>query len=159
MEGGLRSTHMRIVVFSQVPRWYSFRADRLLIRLQEDGHDVLAVVVKRTSTLKFVREWTFKLGTDLFIKKSLHKLLGLFKARMGAGVKNKELVTLVTPHIYVMDSHNSSECVELVQSLNPDIILLRGCGIIKREILQIPKVATLNHHYAILPEYRGMDVT
>src|SRR6185295_10790436 len=65
----------------------------------------------------------------------------------------------VNPRVYRVASHNSKETVEIVSGLKPDVLVLRGCGIIKSAILQIPRVATINPHYALLPAYRGMDVT
>src|SRR5262249_26012621 len=58
-----------------------------------------------------------------------------------------------------VDSHNSPECVELVRSLNPDVLVLRGCGILRRPILETARLGAINPHYAALPAYRGVDVT
>jgi hypothetical protein len=66
---------MRIVLFSRVPRWYSFRADRVIRRLAGDGHEILAVVAERASTLASLREWLWKFGPRVFIEKSAQNLL------------------------------------------------------------------------------------
>ncbi len=57
---------MRIVLFSRVPRWYSFKNERLASRLTNDGHEIAGVVVEQTATLKSLREWTKKLGWNVF---------------------------------------------------------------------------------------------
>lgn len=154
---------MRIVLFSRVPRWYSFREDRLVKRLAAEGHEVTAIVVEQTKTLHSMREWLWKLGPRVFWQKASGKALK--RAGLGREVLDESeavrasLSSSVTPPVHRVASHNSAECVKLVRSLEPDVIILRGCGIIRKPVLEIPKMGTINPHYALLPAYRGMDVT
>jgi methionyl-tRNA formyltransferase len=60
---------------------------------------------------------------------------------------------------YRVASHNSDECLHIVRKLQPEVLVLRGCLVIKNRILQVPKFGTINPHYALLPTYRGMEVT
>src|SRR5215510_9441613 len=159
---------MRIVLFSRVPRWYSFRADRVIQRLAGDGHEILAVVAERASTLASLREWLWKYGPRVFIEKSARKLLRLaglkHASQGGSGQRPHEAEKQgVTPAadflVRFVDSHNSPECAELVGSLRPDVLVLRGCGILKRPILAAARLGAINPHYATLPAYRGVDVT
>lgn len=146
---------MKIVLFSRVPRWYSFKNERLAGRLAADGHEIAGVIVEQTSTIKSLREWTKKLGWDVFLKKLGQKALGTKKS--GDNLK-RDGVT-VSPDVYLVKSHNSPECVEILQKLKPDLIVLRGCGIIKKQVLGVPRIGVINPHYALLPDFRGMDVT
>lgn len=153
---------MRIVLFSRVPSWYSFRGDRLVTRLVQEGHDVAGVVVERTPTMTMLREWMWKLGPELVLEKGLRKgarLLGWPQGRPDQHAGAAAPAAPVDPPVFVVQSHNASASVELVRRLQPDVIILRGCGIIKWPILEIPKLGTINPHYAQLPDYRGMDVT
>ena len=154
---------MRLVLFSRVPRWYSFRQDRLIRRLTVDGHDVVGIVAEQTSSLASIREWIWKLGPHLFLKKAMTKSLRRIGVNGGTGNgKSSSAMThseMVNPKVYRVVSHNSPETVEIVRSLRPDVVILRGCGIIRKPILDIPKLGTINPHYALLPAYRGMDVT
>src|SRR5215510_9257092 len=159
---------MRIVLFSRVPRWYSFRADRVIRRLAGDGHEILAVVAERASTLASLREWLWKYGPRVFFEKSARKLLRLaglkHASRGGPGQRPRAMDKQgVTPAadflVRFVDSHNSPECVELVRSLRPDVLVLRGCGILRRPILAAARLGAINPHYATLPAYRGVDVT
>ena len=43
--------------------------------------------------------------------------------------------------------------------MGADIVFLRGCGIIRRMVLEAPKVGVLNAHYGSLPKYRGVYAT
>ena len=161
---------MRLVLFSRVPRWYSFRDDRLVRRLAADGHEVAAVVAERTKTLKSAREWLLKLGPRVFWAKAVSKGLRLAGLKRGPGANGggrgeapeqspAARAASADPPVYRVASHNSPECVGLVRSLDPDVIVLRGCGIIKKDVLEIPRLGVINPHYALLPAYRGMDVT
>jgi methionyl-tRNA formyltransferase len=61
--------------------------------------------------------------------------------------------------VHFVASHNSDECVELVKRLQPEVIVLRGCGIVNKQVLAVPTLGTINPHYAVLPAYRGMETT
>lgn len=53
-------------------------------------------------------------------------------------------------------SVNSKEFKKALLKLNPDIILVGSWGEkIKKEIFDIPKIASINAHPALLPKYRG----
>ena len=151
---------MKIVLVSRVPRWYSFKNERLASRLTADGHEIIGVVVEQTSSIKSVREWLWKLGAKVFVKKVFQKLSGKKAQNQTAKARNENLQNVnVSPKVFLVKSHNSTECVEILRKLEPEIIVLRGCGIIKKQILEIPKIGVINPHYAQLPAYRGMDVT
>jgi methionyl-tRNA formyltransferase len=152
---------LRVVLFSRVPSWYSFRGERLVMRLTAAGHEVVGVVVEKVPTLTSFREWIFKLGLGRVVQKSFAKglrLLGLKKSAPATSAA-RETQPVVSPPVVLVDSHNSPACVESVKKLRPDVIVLRGCGIIKKPILEVPTKGTINPHYAVLPTFRGMDVT
>lgn len=151
---------MRIVLFSRVPRWYSFKNERLASRLTADGHEIVGVVVEQTSTVKALRDWTKKLGWDVFLKKLGQKALSK-TVGTSAEIENENNTPRieVAPDVFLVKSHNSSECVQILRDLEPDLIVLRGCGIVKKQVLEVPKIGVINPHYAILPDFRGMDVT
>ncbi len=54
-------------------------------------------------------------------------------------------------------STNSKQTAECLKELKPDLLLLGQTGIIRKCIIQIPKLGTLNAHSGILPYYRGID--
>lgn len=53
---------------------------------------------------------------------------------------------------------NSSETVEEIARLAPDLLLLGGCRILRRPVLATARMAVLNGHPGRLPDYRGVDV-
>jgi hypothetical protein len=53
---------------------------------------------------------------------------------------------------------NSVASRTLLSSLKPDLLILAGVGIVRREVLEIPRRGTLNAHMGLLPFFRGMNV-
>lgn len=50
---------------------------------------------------------------------------------------------------------NSKSFQEELKALNPDIIINQSQNIIKKDLLQIPKIGVINRHNALLPKNRG----
>ena len=155
---------MKVVIFSRLPKWYSPQNDRLAKKLTQEGHEVVGIITENIKTTDFIRSLRKKLGPEVIKKKILSKIQDKLKIKEKAfdGIDNKEFDQNSSHYdtsIFRVTSHNSSECEKLLTQLNPEILILKGCGIIKNNILDIPEVGTINPHYAKLPDYRGMDVT
>jgi methionyl-tRNA formyltransferase len=144
---------VKVAVLSRAPVGYPWKRDRCLANLIANGHEVVAVVVEKSRPLGFVRGLMKTFGWRLVLQKAWRKLAH-------PPVTSKERgTTPVLPRIVRVDSHNDPATVTLLQALDPDLIVLRGCGIIKAPLLQIPRKGTINAHYGTLPKYRGMNVT
>lgn len=149
---------MRIVLFARLPGWYPVRCDRLAARLMQEGHEVAGIVVERAPTLATLRDWLAKLGPGLCLKKGLALAARLLGRPLGRLWKRPS-ARRRRPPVLLVPSHNSSMTVDLVRALSPDVIVLRGCGIIQWPILEIPTLGTMGLHDAALPAFRGRDVT
>ena len=57
-----------------------------------------------------------------------------------------------------VESLSRPQGVEVVRALAPDVAVHAGAGILRKELLGVPKLATLNAHMGVLPRYRGMNV-
>jgi folate-dependent phosphoribosylglycinamide formyltransferase PurN len=55
-------------------------------------------------------------------------------------------------------SVNEPDALEILRELKPDIVIHAGAGILKAEVLQIPRLGTINAHMGRLPYYRGVNV-
>ena len=51
-----------------------------------------------------------------------------------------------------------SDSVAVVRELAPDLAIYAGGGILRPDILAVPRLGTLNAHMALLPQFRGMNV-
>ena len=59
--------------------------------------------------------------------------------------------------VYFSKGTNSSETVTTLHRVSPDLLILGQTGIVKKQVLSIPVIGTLNAHPGILPYYRGID--
>ena len=60
--------------------------------------------------------------------------------------------------VEVVDDFNGKVCEEYLKHIEPDLIVLGGSRIIRKNIIEIPRIGILNAHPGLLPEYRGVDV-
>lgn len=60
------------------------------------------------------------------------------------------------PLVYARGT-NTAKTVQTIKRLQPDILILGQTGILGKELLNIPKIGTLNAHPGVLPYYRGID--
>ena len=51
------------------------------------------------------------------------------------------------------------EATGVLRQLAPDLLVLVGADVVPASILAIPRLGTINAHYALLPAFRGMNVT
>jgi methionyl-tRNA formyltransferase len=58
------------------------------------------------------------------------------------------------PH-HTVANHNSPECLDLLRSLAPELVVLGGTRIVRPPLLAIPPRGTVNAHPALLPLLRG----
>jgi folate-dependent phosphoribosylglycinamide formyltransferase PurN len=82
-----------------------------------------------------------------------------FAARIERIVAENGLEEEPRPEHAIVDigSINSSKCVEALNRLDPKVVLLVGCRIVKPQILSQIRCPVLNYHAGINPQYRGMN--
>ncbi|MDA8819494.1 formyltransferase family protein [Schleiferiaceae bacterium] len=56
------------------------------------------------------------------------------------------------------DNINNADFIKKLAQDQPDLIVLGGAPLIKKAVIQVPKIAVLNSHPGVLPEAKGMDV-
>lgn len=107
------------------------------------------------------------IGTVEFSYKALKKLIELNAEIVGVCTKKKsdfnsdfeDLTPLCKkadiPFKYVNDI-NSNENIDWIRSLSPDIIFCFGwSNLIKKDLLNLPKMGVVGYHPALLPKNRG----
>lgn len=52
-----------------------------------------------------------------------------------------------------------ADALAAVSASSPDLLVLTGSDIAPAALLALPRIATINAHYGLLPRYRGMNVT
>lgn len=53
-------------------------------------------------------------------------------------------------------SVNSKECIEILQKINPDVVVVNGCRIVSQKVLSAINAVFINTHEGITPRYRGI---
>ena len=54
---------------------------------------------------------------------------------------------------------NTPDTVQRVRQLAPDLLVLCGCSILKKDLLSVPRLGTLNLHGGLAQRYRGVWTT
>ena len=84
-----------------------------------------------------------------------HPILRRFKDVINPSLEYSYIKSYNLPEIEV-ESVNSLQFKKRLLKLNPDIVLVGSWPEkFKKEIYDIPKIATINAHPSLLPQYRG----
>src|ERR1019366_2436212 len=59
--------------------------------------------------------------------------------------------------VAVCHDQNTSESTARLKEWSPDLIIFTGGNILRKQILQVPRLGVLNVHLGMLPEVRGMS--
>jgi hypothetical protein len=60
-----------------------------------------------------------------------------------------------TAPVYTVADHNAPDTLALIRSLEPDLLVVHACGILKPATYGLARLAAINIHCGVLPEYRG----
>ena len=60
--------------------------------------------------------------------------------------------------VHTVRNHNDADALEALRKDAPDVVVFTGGGLIRKPLLDIPRLGVLNCHMGVLPAYRGMDV-
>ncbi len=87
------------------------------------------------------------------IEKELKKQADVFLLKHLGRIENitwpSQIDRLTVPHI------NSENSYNFLIKAKPELLVVWGTSILKKNILEIPTLGVLNAHHAILPDYRG----
>lgn len=96
-------------------------------------------------------------GQVLFLLIVDRLLRGSAEGRIKEILRDSRLDDLpVKCEVRQVSSVNSAECRELLQTLQPDLVVINGTRIISKETLQTITVPFVNMHAGITPAYRGV---
>nr|VFK30949.1 MAG: Formyl transferase [Candidatus Kentron sp. MB]VFK30961.1 MAG: Formyl transferase [Candidatus Kentron sp. MB]VFK76804.1 MAG: Formyl transferase [Candidatus Kentron sp. MB] len=60
-------------------------------------------------------------------------------------------------NLHFIDDPNGDKGIALMKSIAPDVVGVNVLNILRKEFLKIPKIATVNIHTGILPQFRGLE--
>jgi methionyl-tRNA formyltransferase len=122
-------------------------ADHISLVIQTEGK-----ILKRGGKLAQLRYYN-----------ALIIILGLFKSILNyrkmekshQSNKIEELCSANKIQFQKVKSINSKECIEFLRREHLDLIFNQSQHIVKKEVIDIPRIGVLNRHGAYLPKYRG----
>lgn len=154
---------MKIVLLTRYPRvdtpaWKRALAESVLLR-----GDEVAVLYTRSRLIDQVRAGLGEFGAGAVGRYLEARRVG--RGHGGGAGEGEGTQTLagwarergieVSLHVRLDDR----DCLSRLRALEPDLLVLLGADIVPAEVLEIPRIGTLNGHYGLLPRYRGMNVT
>lgn len=162
---------MRIALLSPIHNSLYSRLVAHLVSSESDMQLVCAVV-RTPWNLKRIRSEMARDGVRLLKKVQQKLVLGdqaypqddvetLPALAKRVGLIDKNIGEICRAHdipCLTAKDHNDPRALELLKSLNPDVIAFTGGGLLRKELLSIPRLGVLNCHSGLLPVYRGMDV-
>jgi methionyl-tRNA formyltransferase len=147
---------------------------RILAHLlaREPGIELVGIVVRRPWSWGRIRGELRRDGPRL-LKKVYQKLVlgdaafksspqrNLLTVAKESGLTAKTLQEIAAQTgctCLTVGDHNDQQSLDFIRAQTPDAIAFTGGGLIRRDLLGIPKLGVLNCHMGLLPPYRGMDV-
>ncbi len=59
--------------------------------------------------------------------------------------------------LLICDDQNAPHSIDALQQWSPDLIIFTGGNILRKPLLEVPRLGVLNVHLGLLPEIRGMS--
>lgn len=154
---------MRIVIITQNEPFYLADNLRFLIQQLNSRHEIVGMIItkpspfgKKESFLKkslktlrifglpFFLFYSFKYIRSILFRKSIYRLAS----------------EIEIPIINITGSINSKTNLELIRSVEPDLLVsILGNQIFKKPLIDLAKKGCINLHTALLPKYRGLMPT
>jgi methionyl-tRNA formyltransferase len=103
-----------------------------------------------------VKKAITQLGLAKTIKIALKRGLGIIVPRIVEDWIRTSFYLAYADTVYVVDNFNGMKCEKILQKIQPDLIVLGNSRIIRKNILNIPKIGIINAHPGLLPRYRGL---
>jgi folate-dependent phosphoribosylglycinamide formyltransferase PurN len=136
----------------------------ILIRELRRNFDVVDVVIEsKEPAWIFIRRRIRKFGWLKTLGQIAFQVYGKFAAIPCRGLERAYLSRaglddrpLAEGEFKRVGSVNDPQALELIRSLQPDVILVCGTRIIRAATLERTKATFLNAHYGVTPRYRGV---
>jgi Formyl transferase len=162
---------MRIVVLSSSS--YSETGCAMAVRMARLGHVPVGALVlstfDRRTLLRKMGQWGVR-GAIRYARtkvnygngdghqrvNNLH-LESLLTYKSGVFRNFREVSAFYDFPLAVCANQNEPEAVAQLKKWSPDVLIFTGGNILRKQVLNIPRLGVLNSHLGLLPEVRGMS--
>lgn len=115
---------------------------------------------KNKSKILYILTLLLIMGLPDFLKNSFITMSFKIKKNLSKhGLCNNPSITYYAQQfgipVWKIKTPNSKSFMKELSSLKPDVIINQSQSIIKKELLEIPKIGVINRHNALLPKNRG----
>jgi folate-dependent phosphoribosylglycinamide formyltransferase PurN len=162
---------MRVSVLAPIATSLYTRVVTFLL-CQEPGIEVDLVLVRRPWSFRRIRSEWRRDGARLLRKVAQKMVLGdrrfdahpagtLLELARQIGLPGKSIGDVTSCRrvpLQTVGDHNSPAALALLRQASPDVVVFTGGGLLRSELLTIPRLGVLNCHMGLLPCFRGMDV-
>jgi folate-dependent phosphoribosylglycinamide formyltransferase PurN len=162
---------MRVVVLCSSV--YSETACAMAVRMAQLGHTPVGAVaistLHRGTLLRKLGQW----GARDVLRYARAKLIPhrsdgqaqvrnpylqpLLKHGAGFFLNLREVAALYGFPIVVCNDQNAPDSIAQLKEWSPDLIIFTGGNILRKQLLDVPRLGVLNVHLGLLPEVRGMS--
>jgi methionyl-tRNA formyltransferase len=132
------------------------RGAKILRQLKAENISIDAIVIESPKLLNRVRISMRSMTYREILQLVFRRLLNLFLPGKGDDWLTHDFYRSFSNRVYTAENFNGKQCETLLRSIGPDIIVLGCSRIIRENIINIPKIGTLNAHPGLLPKYRGV---
>ena len=132
--------------------------------LNEKFNLVQAIVEQPESKKVFIKRRIKKLGYLTVLGQILFQLFIVKFLKLSSGKRKKEIIRqfnlnnseINKDKLANVSSVNHKSTIELIQNMNPDLIIVNGTRIISKKVLESTNCKFINTHAGITPKYRGV---
>ena len=135
-------------------------------RLVEEGYDITTIIENPADRKKMMIRRIKRIGLIKVIGQILFKIISEPKIKREGIIRRDEILKKYNLSIdkmyessekyHKVDSINDDECIELLKSINPDIVIINGTRIVSEKTLNCIDASFINMHMGITPKYRGV---
>jgi folate-dependent phosphoribosylglycinamide formyltransferase PurN len=162
---------MRIVILCSSP--YSENASAVAVRMAKLGHIPVGALSLPALDHGTLRRKLGQWGVRGVASYARTKLIP-YRRDQQVGVNNPYLRPLLQHHdtffrnmrevaasfnfpVEIFSDQNAPDSIEQLQAWAPDLVIFTGGNILRRQLLEVPRLGVINLHLGLLPEIRGMS--
>lgn len=128
-----------------------FEIKKVLIADSVSVNKLIKNRIKRLGYFKVINQLLFQAIVSKIIKSKSKKLIESRKK-----ILCLDNTPIPSEKIIEVGFINSNKCIEVIISMDPDLIIVNGTSIISKKVLGCTNALFINTHVGITPEYRGV---